>query len=401
MKLGCHRSAEAEAACDEGKPDPLLCCSMPERGSCRPTADDSRGSGASLTEQLQSRSNVAEQLAYAAGHEDEPVGCDEDCILNPCKPDDAEVDQSHVKSVPGSSASSIRIWECWREWHHQIFAADTAFSIFYKAQCRSRPATSRGVAHSGPWPMPLPFHGFLADHSVSSSEKGFRLLLNMQISYMNFITLGERGKPPDDVCGPAKLTPQQWDIVARFKRLSSMWREQPELHAAAMGRTAAKQERQEEMIAELSRLAISAVSELKKYQSLMRRRSQHVSVASQDFDDDNPRLIGKTRKADVCAAQSIIASRIKMEGKPNYDPTPFLDDEAGKLFAEPFHQGWVDRKDELCPPTVRVHACLAEKMSLLQLLEDTGRLQFRAPSEIHLGFGNGLFSVPKIWKLID
>lgn len=370
-------------------------CSMSQRGPCRPSAFCGRAEGDFAEEQTELPFDDGHLDTVFEGPDDDFAGHCEADGLNPCMLDGESGELGNGKSVPGSAASSIRIWESWKVWHSSIFAGRTPFSQYYKAQCRSWPAANSSAAHDRLWPMPLPYHGFLADHQLEPRRKGFKLLVNMQISLMNFIVAGERGKPPDEVCGPRNLSAAQWDVVARFERLSLAWRECEELLPADMGRTAAKQEQQEQMIMELTRLALTTVSELKKYQSPVRHSSGSQLFGNPGHDLDDAVVIGKTQNNNFCGARSIIASRIKMEGLPNYDPMPFLDDESGKLFCEPFHQGLAEHKDELCPPRVRVHASLSEKLALLRLLESTGRLQFRAQDEIHLGFGNGLFCVPK------
>ena len=112
-------------------------------------------------------------------------------------------------------------------------------------------------------------------------------------------------------------------------------------------------------------------------------------------NEDLGQVVGSMNGKNVLAAQQIVASRIKMEGKPVFNPLPFLDDESAKLYQEPFHQGYLDVRDELDPPRVQIHATISERVSLLKLLNKTGRLVFRRRCEIVEGFGNGLFCVAK------
>ncbi len=88
-----------------------------------------------------------------------------------------------------------------------------------------------------------------------------------------------------------------------------------------------------------------------------------------------------------------------MEGKPSFNPLPFLDDEAKALYSDPFVCGIQPHDVDPAPPRVRVHADDKEKIDLLHLLESSGRLGFKAPSQIVSGFGNGLFCVPKSTKV--
>lgn len=178
-------------------------------------------------------------------------------------------------------------------------------------------------------------------------------------------------------------------MVERFRRLCGDWVEQADIPAAALGRTAAKQEQQEAVLEDLLRFCSDSVSGLKKY-----------SKASMPVEIGVPnkpcgKVIGRVSKSDVNAAQQIIASRIKMEGSPCFDPRPFLDDETKRCYDDPACDGIAPPDYHGHVPRVRVHASLTEKLALLQLLNKSNRLSFRGTDEVRPGFGNGLFCVPK------
>lgn len=298
----------------------------------------------------------------------------------------------HVgRNVPGFDASPIDIGSMWRTWPHKIFSSATPFGRYYRAQCSKSPRSQCDVAPNAElWPCPLPYHG--ADLSVKKNGErtaGFRHIVNLQISYLSFLHVGQHQLPPDRVCGPVALTDQQKSMVRRVEELASAWAEQKAFSASDMGRTAAKQERQEEILKKLECFSSSVVQGLSKYQ----RMSQKVELCRPTAE--RGKVIGHLQKSNVCTAQRIVADRIKMEGRPVFDPTPFLDSECKRLFEEPFCQGI--NPDSLVdkPPRVRVHASLDEKIKLLCLLNKSGRLVFRKPSEIIAHHGNGLFCVPK------
>ena len=72
-----------------------------------------------------------------------------------------------------------------------------------------------------------------------------------------------------------------------------------------------------------------------------------------------------------------------MEGNPVFVPDPHLDEQIRFLY-------------DLEPsPRVQVHATMTEKIQLLELLEKSGRLSFRAPRDVYEGYGNGMFCVAK------
>ena len=68
------------------------------------------------------------------------------------------------------------------------------------------------------------------------------------------------------------------------------------------------------------------------------------------------------QKSDLSGAVSIvIASRIKMTGKPSFDPTPFLNQETRDLFEHPLQRVDDQTIGGLSPPRACVHASLRER----------------------------------------
>ena len=109
------------------------------------------------------------------------------------------------------------------------------------------------------------------------------------------------------------------------------------------------------------------------------RRSSGVRAAPHKKCGD---VVGRLAKSNLCGAKAIIASRIKMAGKPCFDPVPFLDYESKDLYQNPMRDF-----DELVehapsPPRVRVHASNGERVRLLKLLHQGNRLGFRSAAEV-------------------
>ena len=90
--------------------------------------------------------------------------------------------------------------------------------------------------------------------------------------------------------------------------------------AAALGRTASKQDRQVVVLDDLAVIASSSVAGLKKYEK------GAAAVKSARPTKCTGRVIGRVKKADISGAQAIVAS----------SPGPFLDSSSAKLFAIPF-----------------------------------------------------------------
>eukprot|EP00438_Fugacium_kawagutii_P024606 Skav200074 [mRNA] locus=scaffold838:451933:457558:- [translate_table: standard] len=296
------------------------------------------------------------------------------------------------RNVPGYNASSIDIDKMWSKWPSLIYAGNSKFCEFFRAQCNKPQRAKSSGPTSSLWPMPLPF--WKADFRAEACEvytASLKKLVNLQVSYLNFLYLGSPKSPPDEVCGSSKLNARQLEAVERFLRLSKGWSQHELITADTLGRTAAKQERQEEILGALQTFSSNVVGGLRKY-----GKTSHRVQTAKVYDDDRlGHVVGFIPQDGGCVAQSIIASRIKMEGKPEFNPEPFLDPVSRKLYTEPFHQS-IDPCDlPEPPPRVRVHATLKEKLDLLALLHDSGRLVFRSAKEIVPMHGNGLFCVPK------
>ncbi len=241
-------------------------------------------------------------------------------------------------------------------------------------------------------PMPLPYV-IGGNRKTDGNELAFQKLINLQVGLLNYLHLGMPTSPPTSVCRPGDLNAGQWIIVERLRKLSLVWHQTPVVNADEMGRVAAKQERQEGVLEELSKLASSSSRSLKKY-----GLSSHRVVRSRPSKEAGV-VVGELRKGDVSGAQSIVASRLKMEGDPIFVPDPHLDEETRFLYNNPFHMVPDNLRELQPPPRVQVHASNEDKIALLDLLEKSDRLGFRAPGEVIEGFGNGMFCVPKNTKI--
>eukprot|EP00438_Fugacium_kawagutii_P000120 Skav218734 [mRNA] locus=scaffold1346:878540:884943:+ [translate_table: standard] len=297
--------------------------------------------------------------------------------------------------VPGQKASTIRVKPMWRSWCRRIFEASTAFGRFFRAQCSKAAGSKKLSPTVSVWPMPLPYHGknLGVTDPLDEAEISLRSIINLQVAQLNFLKLGSPSQAPRFLCGERQLAEEQNGVIRRFRRLCWDWILQADIPAAEMGRTAAKQEQQEKILQDLLSFCSSSVNGLRKYAKLI----HPVDVVASGKPCG--KVIGQVAKADTTAAQQIIASRIKMEGAPCFDPLPFLDAETKKHYEDPGYDGIHPSEFSGPVPRVRVRATLTEKLALLQLLNKSNRLTFRGMDEVKAGFGNGLFCVPKDLKV--
>ena len=177
--------------------------------------------------------------------------------------------------------------------------------------------------------------------------------------------------------------------MKRLRRMCEDWFQLAEVPASSMGRTAAKQETFEKTLAKLEDHARSSLDHGTHYVGGKKKNLRARPCSKRGS------VVGSMQKSDLSGALSIVASRIKMSGKPSFDPTPFLNKETRELYEHPLQGVSDDLINGLSPPRVCVHANFKEKLALLRLLEKTNRLSFRSGASVCKGFGNGLFSVPK------
>lgn len=188
------------------------------------------------------------------------------------------------------------------------FLEDSRFSKFYRSQCSK--AASHVVADSTApeWPMPMPYHGKQLTKNCTKDEAALRAIVNLQISMLNFLRLGEPDQAPVRIRGNQMLTSKQWGIVARLRKLCGAWYNSGPIDAAMLGRTAAKQEQQEDVLQRLRSFAYDKASGLAKYRKLRKAAECTGSNKHTGY------VIGKVSNTNLCGAKSILASRIKMEG---------------------------------------------------------------------------------------
>ncbi len=294
-----------------------------------------------------------------------------------------------ARNVPGQEASSVHVNAMWCSWPRMIFGSRTPFGLFYRAQCSKPQRVAESSSTFELWPMPLPYHFGGSSKSSSAEDQALDSIVNLQISFLNFLSLGQPSSPPDCICGRRSLSSGQWSVINRLRRLSKAWTAFSIITPAEMGRTAAKQERQEQALAALAGYSRDMISGLNKYG----RVSRPVSLGKPSTKIGE--VVGSIKAGSSCVAQSIVADRIKMEGKPSFDPRPFLASDSLELFDNPFVQDIKPEHIPEPPPRVRVHAKMNDKLQLLALLNKTKRLTFRKPSEVRSQFGNGLFCAPK------
>ena len=153
-------------------------------------------------------------------------------------------------SAPGSGASTVHGFEIWDRLWSSLRSTRSRLRFTWIA-ARSNPA-SKKAAPGQVWPMPLPFP---EAHSSKVSPRGPSSLEKLGVNYvvlcLNF--LFGQGRFWKNTCpglGTA-LNAKQWELAERIRKQVVIWNQEPPISAEEMGRSAAKVQSTEELIASL------------------------------------------------------------------------------------------------------------------------------------------------------
>ena len=308
-----------------------------------------------------------------------------------------------VRHIPGSNASVTYVEKLWvpRRLSHWSFPASLVppeslprhslrfandFSLFLRSLLQMPDGRCDSLPTAELWPMPLPYPEVF-QKGARRSGTPLKKAVCLQIAALNWIALSKPKTAPWHIGLGQKQNCKQWDVVQRFLRLSEAWTTFPEIGPSDMGQGASKHEALEEVLNRLEGISSQHERDLGYSKARYQRRT--------GAESKQPEVVGKMNKDNLEAAQPIVADRIKMSGKPTFDPRPFLDERSLALYEDPVAHACEPWELDVELPTVKVHASHTEKMKLLRKLDNTDRLVIARPSEVREFAANGLFTVVK------
>ena len=292
---------------------------------------------------------------------------------------------------PGSDASSVRIPAFLNSLPRWLLKIPCNLQAFLRSILKSpgRGVDTTSMSRST-WPMPLPFpEVFRAGKMCDDSRPHVKRLVSLQILVLDWFVLGRPVSAPQYLGIGNKLTARQWSVVRRFEDLVLDGNSPQFIDAGDMGRSAAKNQSQEECLETLCRAA-SMVHVFDNY------GGGSISHPG-SFDDEWFRcgcLIGRVNKANPCSAKPIVASRITVPECPRFDPCDLLDATTREKYLWPLRTGISPEAAEV-PPLVQLRASPSERLRLLKKLYAAGMLQPIAPGSFAVGYENGMFAVNK------
>lgn len=222
--------------------------------------------------------------------------------------------------LPGSRATPVHA-HIFDECFSVLLKSRTPLSVFLRSMFASC-AAARAAPLGQVWPMPLPYPEVHTSRRSRLKDSGpLKVCTNYVVAVLSWLHLGERAHSIEDLglgLG-TKLNRDQWRTVHRLQPLFSTWLDGGAIAPEDMGRTAAKIESIEAVLARLEEVAEDVRDGLGGY----RRAKRKTEVSFRFRDDSEAEVLGRISSNVEHAAKDIEPHRLKFVGHPSFDPTPF------------------------------------------------------------------------------
>ena len=239
--------------------------------------------------------------------------------------------------------------------------------------------------------MPLPFPEVFVSGSHGHKDAPWKRLVCMQIAVLDWLTLGKPLKAPQSILLGKRLSSRQWSAVRMLEHLVRDGNTPEFIHAADMGRAAAKVENFERELGALCRAAFAVDGLERSYFSRDLTRSDDAVHA--DFLRCG-QVVGEVGFSGMHGAKPLVASRLSFPADPSFDPRPFFCSETLKRYDSPLSDG-LDPGEAEKPPPVQIRATQDNKLELLRKMARAGMLKVLEPGSFVSDFRSGLVAVHK------
>ena len=279
------------------------------------------------------------------------------------------------------------------------------WNLCFEAVSRSRSGLSRffhsllktcACAERAPgwktWPIPLPFpemHGKRANRRQPDCAR--KMGVNFVILILNWMALGETFSDLSTIGLGTKLNYRQWCAVKRFVPMVDAWNHQGQVDSDQMGRTAAKFENVEALIASLELEAMGPASDLRAYLG----KVTSGKVSDNGHFGHPGTVLGSLSSSVEHVAKEVEPDRFRFHGTPSFDPSPFLDDFNRARFQRPLDYAADFEEVKHKVPQVRIRCSRSNLLPLLETLDSGSHLALLPYSKVRRGLENGMFSIPK------
>ena len=294
--------------------------------------------------------------------------------------------------LPGSRATPVHA-HIFDECFSVLLKSRTPLSVFLRSMFASC-AAARAAPLGQVWPMPLPYPEVHTSRRSRLKDSGpLKVCTNYVVAVLSWLHLGERAHSIEDLglgLG-TKLNRDQWRTVHRLQPLFSTWLDGGTIAPEDMGRTAAKIESIEAVLARLEEVAEDVRDGLGGY----RRAKRKTEVAFRFRDDSEAEVLGRISSNVEHAAKDIEPHRLKFVGHPSFDPTPFLDYANREQYNRPLDLSFEENLEGQILPRVKVRCKKGQQLQLLEKLDSVKRLALVPVKQVREHLLNGMFCLPK------
>lgn len=309
---------------------------------------------------------------------------------------------SRQYKVPGASAPTCNIARIWASMFRWILEARSDFSTFLHSVICNKPSLEEGTAFSI-WPMPPPYPqwmrpGNACDKRGAEGTMEKQKALNLIVLNLSWQHLGQPSRAPPSLRLGRKLNGRQWAVVRRFDEMLDALLLAGDIGPAEMGRTAAKMEGLEGILQSLHAFAKAAGLDAIAQGSLLRTDAREPNQAPSlrpGALDDAGEVVGVYRGEELINAKDIEPSRLSFpQEKPEFDPTPFLDEQHRQCYDNPTSLA-VETEVVEPPPRVQIKASKQQSKDLLRFLDKHKRLTLAPEQKVRADRCCGAFSLLK------
>lgn len=281
-----------------------------------------------------------------------------------------------------------------------ISSTSSSFSRFLKSLLSTAPPVEGGTT-STLWPMPVPYPAVWS-HEVGTEDsaattRAQQRAVNLVIAALSWLHMGRPGVAPSSMSLEASLSRRQWQVVKRFERQMEDVSESGDIDAAMMGRTAAKVEGLDAIIAELQQQTISwkADSYEQRWQAQDRRDLAAKLKPGHQLLDPGV-VVGKLKVGVPALAKEVDASRLSVPEKPpEFDPADLFGELHTTVYKDTVSQAIAPHEADMMPPRVRVHASRDQALRFLQFLDERRRLELVPAEKVRETHLCGAFALTK------
>ena len=331
--------------------------------------------------------------------------------------------------VPGAGATTVDASVIWSFLPRWLLGEAAPFASFFRGLVSIAPA--RGApATASAFPMPLPYPKLYkrrARGRASRTRRAEQQAVNLVVAMLSWLSLGSPAHCPGWLAAGTPLTGEQRGVARRLEAVVRVIARHPPVKFEDMGRAAARVETLEGSLHCLSDIAakfgLLRDSYGRQAADLDGARSgsplpgtsssEQLPGETASLGRGRPDLMPEVAEAYAAGpdaeflqglflsgetefvAKDLEAHRLKLTGRPSFNPLPHLDLEAAAHYENPF--AFMKDPSEVSEklPRPRFRASREEKLKVLDLLDKTGRLTFHPARDVLPAYTNGLFGLVK------